>query len=111
MKVLLDENLPKRLKLDLPDHAVFTVSDRGWLGRQNGDLLRAMIADGFDVLFTFDKNLRFQQNFQKYPITVAVLHAPDNTYLTLRQLVPQLRQLLAGPLVPGPVVVSLQEAQ
>ncbi len=32
MRLLLDENLPKRLKLDFPEHEVFTVHDKGWHG-------------------------------------------------------------------------------
>jgi hypothetical protein len=30
MKLLLDENLPKRLKIDFPLHATFTVFEMGW---------------------------------------------------------------------------------
>jgi predicted nuclease of predicted toxin-antitoxin system len=30
MKLLLDENLPKKLKLDLQIHEVYTVSDKKW---------------------------------------------------------------------------------
>lgn len=57
MRLLLDENLPKRLKLDFPDHEIFTVRDKGWNGIKNGELLKLMLADGFDALLTFDKNL------------------------------------------------------
>jgi hypothetical protein len=32
MRLLLDENLPKRLKLDFPDHEIFTDRDKGWNG-------------------------------------------------------------------------------
>ena len=32
MRLLLDENLPKRLKLDFPDHEIFTVHDMDWKG-------------------------------------------------------------------------------
>jgi hypothetical protein len=70
MRLLLDENLPKQLKVDFPDHDVFTVRDKGWNGVKNGELLRLMVADGFDALLTFDKNLRFQQNFAAYTLTV-----------------------------------------
>ena len=68
MKLLLDENLPKRLKKDFPEHEVYTVRDKGWNGKTNGALLALMLEDGFDVLLTFDKNLQHQQNFDKYPI-------------------------------------------
>ena len=43
MRVLLDENLPKRLKLDLPEYDVFTVRAMGWSGVKNGELLKLML--------------------------------------------------------------------
>jgi len=45
MKLLLDENLPKRLKLDFKNHDIYTVWDKGWNGKKNGELLRLMIDD------------------------------------------------------------------
>jgi predicted nuclease of predicted toxin-antitoxin system len=80
MKLLLDENLPKRLKLDFPDHQIFTVRDKGWNGIKNGELLQRMLADNFDTLLTFDKNLQHQQNFEKYTLAVFILQAEINTY-------------------------------
>jgi predicted nuclease of predicted toxin-antitoxin system len=65
MRLLLDENLPKRLKLDFPDHEIFTVRDKGWNGIKNGQLLNLLLQNEFDALFTFDKNLSYQQNFSK----------------------------------------------
>ena len=40
MRLLLDENLPKRLKEDFPDHEVYTVADKRWTGKKNGELLK-----------------------------------------------------------------------
>lgn len=60
MKLLLDENLPKKLKKDLSIHEVYTVHDMGWNSKKNGELLKLMLNKGFDVLLTFDKNLQFQ---------------------------------------------------
>jgi hypothetical protein len=73
MKVLLDENMPRRLRRDFPEHEVYTVRDKGWNGFKNGELLSAMISDGFQVPITFDKNLPHQQNFSKYPVAVLLL--------------------------------------
>jgi predicted nuclease of predicted toxin-antitoxin system len=42
MKLLLDENLPKRLKVDLMEFEVSTVSDNGWAGKKNGELMKLM---------------------------------------------------------------------
>lgn len=65
MRLLIDENLPKRLKLDFPEHEVFTVRDKNWNGVKNGELLKLLTEEGFDALLTFDKNLQHQQNFSK----------------------------------------------
>ena len=106
MKLLLDENLPKRLKNDFPDHQIHTVRDCGWQGTTNGKLLQLMLDNSFDVLITFDKNLKHQQNFHKYPIPVLVLNASDNSYLTLKELVPAIQKLLESGLSIGPIEVS-----
>jgi len=98
MKVLLDENLPKRLKADLSMFEVATVRERGWQGRENGDLIRAMLTEGYQALLTFDKNLQYQQNFAKYPVTVLLLNAKDNQYATLQPLMPKVvAKLNANP--------------
>ena len=57
MRLLLDENLPKRLKLYFQEHEIYTVADKGWTGISNGKPLELLIENEFDVLMTFDKNL------------------------------------------------------
>ena len=107
MKLLLDENLPKRLKRDFPQHEVFTVRDKGWNGIRNGDLLTLMIKEGFDALLTFDKNLQHQQNFEKHSICVFVLVAKNNIYSELTILSAAiLNRLQNADLPKGPVIVS-----
>ena len=106
MKLLIDENLPKRLKIDFPEHDIFTVNDLSWNGKKNGELLDIMIKDDFDVLLTFDKNLQHQQNFKKYPIAVIILNAEDNAYITLKPLVPRIHELLNDDLKIGPMEVK-----
>jgi len=109
MRLLLDENLPKKLKLDFPEHEIFTVHDKGWNGIKNGKLLELMVADGFDALLTFDKNLQYQQNFQKYTITMFVLNAPANTYAVLTPLSAQVNAaLIKGNLSNGPFVIQAE---
>ena len=107
MKVLLDENLPKRLKNELGQFEVGTVREKGWQGKKNGDLIQAMIQDGCQVLLTFDKNLRHQQNFSKYPVTVLLLNARDNQYATLRLLMPKVLAILSSePLRSGVIEIT-----
>ncbi len=79
MRLLLDENLPKRLKQDLKEHETFTAADKGWTGISNGKLLQLLIENQFDALLAFDKNLQYQQNFAKSSMAVLVLNAPDNS--------------------------------
>jgi hypothetical protein len=51
-----------------------TRSPRPWLERiENGDLLSAAEAAGFDVLLTTDKNLSYQQNLPSRKIAIVVL--------------------------------------
>ena len=71
-----------------------------------------MIQNGFNVLLTFDKNLQYQQNFQKYTITVFVLTAVNNTYMELTKLSSKvLDHLNDTPLSIGPIIISLDEEQ
>jgi hypothetical protein len=108
MRLLLDENLPKRLKADYIEHEIYTVRDRGWNGIKNGELLKLLIEHSFDALLTFDKNLQHQQNFLKYTITVFVLSAPINSYEELTKLTSKVKFTLdKSTLRSGVIVVKL----
>ena len=108
MKLLLDENLPKRLKSDFPEHEVYTVREKGWNGVKNGQLLQLMLNEGFHALLTFDKNLTHQQNLAKYSLTVFVLSAGNNTYIELTKLSPIVHAYLQKPLPGEPIIVAIQ---
>ena len=105
MLLLLDENLPKKLKRDFLGHQIFTIREKGWSGISNGNLLNLMTANKFDALLTFDQNLQHQQNFKKYALTIFVLVAPDNSYPTLKDLVPKILSIIEGGLVSGLIEV------
>lgn len=106
MKLLLDENLPKRLKNDFKEHEIYTAADKGWRGLTNGKLIELLIQNEFDALLTFDKNLQYQQNFDKCKIAVIILNASDNSYLTLKKLVPSIKDLLLNELKSGPTEIK-----
>jgi hypothetical protein len=107
MRLLLDENLPKRLKLDFSEHEIFTVHDMHWNGIKNGELLQLLINNSFDASLTYDKNLQHQQNLLKYTITVFVLTAKINQYIELTRLTPAIKAYLnGGKMSNGPVVIS-----
>ena len=94
MRILLDESLPRRLCGKLPGHSVSTVTQRGWSGTENGELLR-IAAREFDVFLTADQNLEYQQNLQALPLAVIVLIARDNTFETLQSLIPDVLDRIA----------------
>ena len=106
MKLLLDENVPRQLKRDITDYEVFTVREKGWNGKQNGELLQLMLVDEFNVFITADKNLQHQQNFKKYPIPVVVLSAYRTTYEYFKPLVPKLKEVLKTDLPNGPTIIK-----
>jgi hypothetical protein len=100
MTVLLDENIPRKLKWRLieRDFEVITVPERGWAGVTNGEPLRRA-EDAFDVLRTMDH----QRNIANHALGVVTVVAPNNEYETLLPLVPEmteaLRQVEAGAIV------------
>lgn len=98
MKILLDENLPVKLKYRFIDAGfnTFTVRDMGWQSKENGELLSLLINNNFTTLITIDNNLSYQQNFIKYPIQVAVLISPDNTYETIMSFIEELFKSLTN---------------
>lgn len=103
MKVLIDENLPHRLRPLLVGHDVFTVAWLGWTSTRNGALLAKAAAHGFDVLVTGDTGLEYQQNLATLPVAVIVIHAKNNEIGTIAKCVSDLQAALAG-LVPRSVV-------
>ncbi|CAN5406882.1 hypothetical protein BH09BAC4_BH09BAC4_44730 [soil metagenome] len=107
MKLLIDENLPKALKQHFPDHDIYTVRDMGWQSKKNGELLALMLAEGFEVLIMFDKNLKHQQNFAKYPIAVLVLNVYGNAMPFLEPLLPRMNHALKNNLSTGATVISV----
>jgi len=90
VRVLLDEQLPRRFARELTGHEVRTVQEQGWAGVQNGELLRRAAEAGFDAFVTADQNLQFQQNLSASALRILVLVARSNALEDLRPLVPKL---------------------
>ncbi len=106
MKLLLDENLPVKLKYRFLDKGLdaYTVADKKWNSKQNGELLELLINEGFTHLITFDTSLSFQQNFLKHPVSVIVIIAPSNDYTTIMEVFPELLTSINNSII-GPNVV------
>jgi hypothetical protein len=73
VRVLFDQATPVPIRPHLAGHEVCTAAQQGWDRLKNGELLAAAEADGFDVLLTTDKNMRYQQNLAGRKIGVVVL--------------------------------------
>ncbi|MBL8231362.1 MAG: DUF5615 family PIN-like protein [Bryobacterales bacterium] len=94
MKILIDENLPRKIAAHLNGHECRTVVECGWPGKKNGELL-ALADPLFDVLLTLDKNLPYQQNLDSVRLAVLVIHAYSNRLADLLPLVPDCLEALA----------------
>ena len=95
MKILLDECVTKRLKPHLAEFKVFTVTEMGWGGLKNGKLLKQCVDNSFDVLLTIDKNLMFQQNLDKFKLTIVVLNSLTSKIEELVIFLPSLKSQIA----------------
>lgn len=82
MRVLLDENLDRRLRTNLGSHEVFTASYKGWDGFKNGKLLHAAEDDGFDVLVTGDQTLRYEQSLTGRKLAIVALSSVEWRIIT-----------------------------
>ena len=95
MKILLDECVTKRLKAHLKEFDVATVTEMGWNGLENGDLLNQCVENMFDILLTIDKNLMFQQNLEKYDVSIAVLNSVSSKLEELILFIPSFKRQTA----------------
>lgn len=95
MKILLDENIPVRIKENFPnDYEVLTARDLNWNGKKNGVLLGLCVNSGFDLLITLDKNLQFQQNLNKFKIKIILLKVKNNRFKTIKDIIPKVLTIL-----------------
>ena len=95
MKILLDECVTKRLKRHLLEFEVFTVRELNLGGIKNGKLMTFCSENDFDILLTIDKNLMFQQNLEKYPVTIAVLNSLSSKIEELVEFMPSFKAQLS----------------
>ena len=104
MRVLLDECVPRKFKNRLIGHECRTVSEEGFAGKRNGELLRLAERAGFDVFLSVDRGIEFQQNLQARHIAVLLLRVRSSRLADLTPHVPEILKKL-GSLQPGEVLV------
>lgn len=99
MRVLLDENLPRRLTREFDDDLeVWTVGQYGWKGKENGELLRAAEKE-FDVFVTTDQGIPHQQNLSQTELSVVILRTRRNRLADLIPLNGRIRGLETGDVI------------
>jgi len=96
VRVLFDHNVPTKLRRSLAGHKVHTAQEMQWQQLENGDLLTAGEAAGFEVMVTGDQNLSYQQNLTGRKLGLVVLGTNDWNILKLD---------------PGPVAAAVDRVQ
>ncbi|WP_420457165.1 DUF5615 family PIN-like protein [Rubrivirga sp.] len=100
MRVLLDENVPRKLKREFSsEHEVVTVQEHGWSGVLNGELLRAADAE-FEAFVTLDRGIEYQQDRSRLTLRVVIIRAFSDKLEDLVPLAPSVQVALAR-LAPG----------
>ena len=92
MKLLLDEQIPRKLTRHFPpEFVVRTVQEQGWSGVENGELLKLAASQRFQALISADKNMSYQQDVRTLPVSVVVLEV---VRLRIEELIPLLPRAL-----------------
>jgi predicted nuclease of predicted toxin-antitoxin system len=103
VRILLDENVDRRLKRDFAEgHVALTVAESGWAGKRNGELLR-LAEKAFDVFVTTDRGIPHQQNHSRFDLAVVLLRAKSNAREDLAPLMDEVEVEL-GSVQPGTIV-------
>ncbi|HEV2946582.1 MAG TPA: hypothetical protein VGX70_04360, partial [Gemmataceae bacterium] len=99
----LDECVPRPLRRYLTGHDAETVPEMGWSGKKNGELLKLMAQQAFEVFLTVDQNLRFQQNLSGAGVGIIVLVAATNRLADLLPLIPRVLSAMSS-IQPGQLI-------
>jgi hypothetical protein len=74
LRIVFDKNVPVGVRSFLSEHEVRTFVEMQWHPQlENGELLDAAEAAGFDVIVTSDQNIRYQQNLSGRKLAFVVL--------------------------------------
>ena len=86
MNILLDECVPRKLKRAFISHNCQTVPEAGFAGKTNGHLLSLAESAGFELFFTLDKGLQYQQNMTGRRIAILIVRAKSNRLADLQMM-------------------------
>ena len=89
MRILIDECIDERLRDALSGHDCQTARYAGLAGLDNGKLLAAAEAAGFEVFLTVDQGIEYQQNPMGRKLAIVIFRARSNRLKDLLPLVPE----------------------
>lgn len=93
-RVLLDENLPRKLRGELTECVVGTVQKEGWGSFKNGALL-SRAQTNFDVFLSGDSNLKDQQNVARFDIGIVVIRTVSLRFRVIVRAIEEIRAAVA----------------
>lgn len=73
MKILLDNNVPRLLRNNLPGHQVDVALQFSWHTLSNGELLDRAESEGYQLLITADRRIPYQQNLSRRNIAILII--------------------------------------
>jgi hypothetical protein len=103
MWLLLDECVDEALRHHFTEHECQTARYAGFVGLENGELLRAAEAAKFDVFVTVDRGFEYQQNWEHRRIAIVIFCGTSVLLEDLLQLLPDCLTSLKS-VQPGEVV-------
>jgi len=101
-RVLIDENLPRKLRRELTECVVRTVQEEGWGSFKNGALL-SRAQTNFDVFLSGDSNLEHQQNVARFDIGIVAILTVSLRLRDIRVAIDDIRAAVARVL-PGELI-------
>lgn len=94
MTLLLDECIPRKLRDSFPCYDCRCVTEQGWAGKKNGELLSLAASSGFQVFITLDRGLEYQQNLESRAIAVVLIRTKSNRLADLLRHIPDILRVL-----------------
>lgn len=93
MRVLLDESVPRSLRRELPGHTLMGVSQMGWSGCTDAELVRRSAAH-FDFLITVERRTQWSADHPLLAPAILVLQSTCGTVEALAPLMATARTLI-----------------
>jgi len=84
--IIIDECLPKKLRIFFKEHTVWTVPQIGLQGAKDKDLLEELDKKGIDCFITIDGNIEYQQQFKNRSFSTIVVRSYSNRFKDLELL-------------------------